>query len=579
VLLQKNRSQEIKIKYMKYRLLLFVVGLLFGFQSLAQVDEPALVEGIRETIEVLASDEMRGREAGTPAEELARDYLVKRFQQAGVEAFFEGESYIQKFVFRDGVSYEKGASLKIGDTKYNVDEDYYPLSNSGNGDVTSNLVDVGFGLVSEDGSVNDYKSLTDLDGKIFVMELSVPGGVQNFSKHADYADIDSKIDNAIKKGAAAILLVNTDKDFTDPRKMISNRAGVKSVPVLFLSNGVKPVFEEGKELSASIKIKISTVEKVGYNVAGIVNAEKEKSIVIGAHYDHLGMGGSTSRAVGSEPAVHNGADDNASGVAAVIELAKYFSRPENIKQLNYNLIFVAFSAEEKGLLGSNAFVNHRLFKPESIEAMLNFDMIGRLSHEEPILTLIGTGTAKEWDTLIDKVDHEEFDIAKSKSGIGGSDHTSFYLKDIPVLFFFTGISAEYHTPEDDLELINLEGEAMVIMYAHQLILHINDSEGLTFQKTKNERKGRHGSKYKVTLGVMPDYTGESTDGFKIMAVTDGNPAQKAGLQGGDIIIQLGDHEIKDIYGYMEALSKFNKGDKAIIKYKREGKVFESEVIF
>lgn len=561
---------------MKNRLLAVFFLFILAPSLSAQIDQSSTTANIHEVVSVLADDSLRGREAGSAEEIVARDYIILKFEEIGLAPYFE-DGFSQAFPFSDGIVYSEKSEFNLAKQSYLIGKNYYPLDNSANADITSTLVDVGFGLLSGDKKVNSYSGLEKLKGKVFLIELSVPGGVAQYQKYAAFADVDSKIDNAIKMGAVGVVFVNSDKDFTDPRQMISNSATKKTIPVIFLSGIEKPVLKKGEELPLRMKFDISSKKETGYNVAAKIDIGAEKNIVIGGHYDHLGMGGRTSRYRGDDPFVHNGADDNASGVAAIIELARYFN--EHRSELKHNIIIVAFSAEEKGLLGSDAFVNSESFSPEKTLAMLNFDMIGRLDRDEPKLTLIGTGTCSEWDEIIEELDTPDFKIAKSPSGIGGSDHTKFYLKKIPVLFFFTGIHEQYHMPEDDVELLNIEGETKVVDFAARMMTRLMSFEELTYKKTKSAPKGRHGSAYKVTLGIMPDYANSEVSGLKITAVMDGKPAKKAGLKGGDIIIQVGDIKVGDMGDYMKVLGHFNKGQKAQLKYIREGKEQTTTVIF
>jgi hypothetical protein len=298
----------------------------------------------------------------------------------------------------------------------------------------------------------------------------------------------------------------------------------------------------------------------------------DKTIVIGAHYDHLGMGMPMASLHTGDPAIHNGADDNASGVAAMLYLAERLSES---KAKGNNYIFIGFSGEELGLYGSKYYANNPTVEPSSINYMLNMDMVGRLNKER-VLAVYGVGTSPTWKEHLEKVNNGNFKIKTTESGVGPSDHTSFYLKDIPVLHFFTGQHGDYHKPTDDSELINYQGIRDVADYMLALIEAIDGEGELEFTKTKDEQKT--GSSFKVTLGVMPDYVYDG-EGMRIDAVTDGRPAQKAGIEGGDVIIKIGDLEVKTIYDYMEGLSKYKKGDSTEVKVKRGKKTLKKKVTF
>ena len=557
---------------MKFRLLLALLMLSASNISIAQNRIEGLHENILETVKVLAHDSLQGREAGTPQEIVARDFIVQKFEEASLEPFFQ-KGFIQEFEFLFGIDYKTNAKLKIDGIEYEIDKDYYPLQSSGSKQFSGEIVNVGYGLVSKDGKVNDYHGLSDLQGKAFCIEMSVPGGAANLEKHNAYADLDVKVKHAIKQGATAVVFINTDPRYNDPRKMISNSAQTYPIPVIYLNSKELPDFSSKSTLKIDMNLSISSINRTGYNVAAKIDVGAEKSIVIGAHYDHLGMGGHSSRYRGEKPMVHNGADDNASGVSAIIELARFFNQEEVRNDLKHNIIVVAFSAEEKGLLGSNAFVKNKEYDPSKSLAMLNFDMVGRLNPKHPVLTLIGTGTAKEWDKIIDnqKKKAAMFEIKKSPGGVGGSDHTKFYFQDVPVLFFFTGIHNDYHLPSDDVELLNIDGQAMVIEYAAALMHNLNEYKSLTFAKTKTEMASRHGRKYKVTLGIMPGYGRTDVKGLMIEAAMDNRPASNAGIKEGDIIIKMGDVEIAGMQDYMKALGKFSKGQTIKVVVIRDGK--------
>lgn len=310
----------------------------------------------------------------------------------------------------------------------------------------------------------------------------------------------------------------------------------------------------------------------GTNVIGFLDRKAKTTIVIGAHYDHLGHGDTGSRAP-NDHSVHNGADDNASGVSSMLWLAEQLSK---IKKLKSNIIFVAFSGEEYGLHGSKAFTENPTVPLSSISAMLNMDMVGRLNPERTIL-ISGVGTAKEWNQILDQVKPANLQYNRSESGIGPSDHTSFYLKNIPVLHFFTGQHQDYHKPSDDSPIVNYSGILDISKLIRDVVVQVSDRRTLAFQKTKDENK-EQSSSFKVTLGVMPDYvyTGK---GMRIDAVLDDRPAMKSGMQNGDIILKVGEMEIKDIYDYMKALGKYSKGEKTDVIILRKDKELNMSVEF
>ena len=346
----------------------------------------------------------------------------------------------------------------------------------------------------------------------------------------------------------------------------------------FEALGVEPLGEEGFFQTFSFKPKphphasekeMEAVEPVmGKNVIGFINNGAENTIVIGAHYDHLGEGTKLEGSLyaGKEPMVHNGADDNASGVAVMLALAEKLRSREDLNNNNY--LFIGFSGEEKGLFGSNYFTKHPTVEIESINYMINMDMVGRFD-EAKGLAINGTGTSPVWDDRIEKVNKTGIKIISDEGGIGPSDHTSFYLQNIPVLHFFTGQHEDYHKPTDDVEKVNFEGMAVVGDFILNLISSLNWEGKLAFTKTQ-QKDSQKAPKFSVTLGVMPDYMFDG-EGMRIDGIIDDRPAQKAGLQKGDVVTKMGDVNVEGMRGYMEALSKFQKGDKAKIEVIREGK--------
>lgn len=316
------------------------------------------------------------------------------------------------------------------------------------------------------------------------------------------------------------------------------------------------------------KVEDSTI--TGTNVVGYLNNNAENTIVIGAHYDHLGMGIDGSLYRGETSQIHNGADDNASGVAAMLNIAK------NLKGINTNnnYLFIAFSGEEMGLLGSNYFVKNPTVDLKNVNYMLNMDMVGRLNSEKTI-AVHGVGTSPIFKQVL-FANKGELTVKEHESGIGPSDQTSFYLMDIPVLHFFTGQHEDYHKPSDDAEKLNYEGMASIAQFIESVITDLNDDGKLTFRKTKNE--SQEVPAFKVTLGVVPDYLFNGK-GMRIDGVSEDKPAQKAGMQKGDIVVKMGDNEIEDMMSYMKSLGKFEKGNTAKVTIKRNEEIIVLDVTF
>ena len=307
----------------------------------------------------------------------------------------------------------------------------------------------------------------------------------------------------------------------------------------------------------------------GINVVGYIDNKAEQSIIIGAHYDHLGFGEFGSLYDG-EKEIHNGADDNASGVSVLINLANELS---SIKEYNY--LFIAFSGEEHGLFGSSYYAKNPTIDLASVRFMINFDMVGRLN-DEKTLAINGVGTSQDWKELITQANTYELNLKTSESGIGPSDQTSFYLQDIPVLHFFTGQHADYHKPSDDVEKINFSGMYTLLNYVKDIIDASTSITEFNFQETASD--STTAPRFTVTLGVMPDYLFDGK-GMRIDGVSKNKTADKYGVLKGDIVIKLGDVEVNDMMAYMKALGQFNKGDATVVRVLREDTEVDIDIVF
>jgi hypothetical protein len=316
---------------------------------------------------------------------------------------------------------------------------------------------------------------------------------------------------------------------------------------------------------------ISKKTITGRNIVGYIDNHAPYTVIIGAHYDHLGYGDEGSLYRGKEKLIHNGADDNASGVSLMLNLAK---KLKNTNTSN-NYLLMAFSGEEMGLLGSNYFVKHPTITLDSVDYMLNMDMVGRLKKDKA-LAVYGVGTSPYFRQVVEAYNDGRFKLIEKESGVGPSDHTSFYLNNIPVLHFFTGQHKDYHRPSDDYDKLNYAGMEIISNYIFDIITDMDDNGKMPFRKTKNESE--EAPRFKVTLGVVPDYMFDGK-GMRIDGVSEDKPAQKAGIQKGDVVIQLGEYEIKDMMSYMKALSKFEKGKTTTVKVDRKGKLIEMPVTF
>ncbi len=312
------------------------------------------------------------------------------------------------------------------------------------------------------------------------------------------------------------------------------------------------------------------------NLVAYLDNGASTTVIIGAHYDHLGMGNQGS-SLDANPAgkIHNGADDNASGVAGMLELARYF-KTNKVKESN-NFLFLAFSGEELGLYGSDYFVEHPTLDLATVNYMVNLDMVGRLDPKNGGLSVSGSGTSPGWEPLLKSLSTTEVPISTDSSGTGPSDHTKFYLKKMPVLHFFTGSHSDYHKPSDDADKINAPGEVAVLNVIIKVIESTEGQPKLAYLTTKSKSMGGSRS-FKVTMGVMPSYSAKVT-GLKVDGVSEGKPAQKAGILTGDVIVQIGELSIKDMESYMDALGKFEKGMTVPVKVLRGDKEVVVNVTF
>ncbi|MFY0602658.1 MAG: M28 family peptidase [Flavobacteriaceae bacterium] len=339
------------------------------------------------------------------------------------------------------------------------------------------------------------------------------------------------------------------------------------------TNGYLQPFSFKPKTNPHEKVKFTENEDgtiTGNNIIGYIDNKASHTVIIGAHYDHLGYGGDGSLYRDSMKAIHNGADDNASGVAVMLDLARKLKS----KNTNNNYLFMAFSGEEMGLLGSNYFVKNPTIDTKSVSYMINMDMVGKLK-KDSTLAVYGTGTSPIFKQVLN-AHNSHFKLIQKESGTGPSDHTSFYLADIPVLHFFTGQHEDYHKPSDDSEKLNYNGMKTISNYIFNIISDLDDNGKLAFRKTKNESDNT--PRFKVGLGVIPDYLFDGK-GMRIDGVSDGKPAQKAGLQKGDIVIKLGDSTVVDMMSYMRALSVFDKGDKTKATVNRGGKQIHAKIQF
>lgn len=554
--------------------LLFPLNLSFGLlllsgcatQRPAVPDDGPLLTNLRSHVAYLADDKLEGRRTGTEGERLAAAYIASAFQSAGLQPKGTAGFY-QAFPVAEGREIGAQTALAINGTALQVGTDFFPLAFSASAEVDA-LASV---ALMEKG-----------EPWFFDLEETLAAAKNN--PHFDVSEaVVAKATDAAKKGATALLVYNTSALDDGLRFNGRNPSPVLSIPVIYIGKSAAKKYLGDPSALLRLKAKTVVAEKArsGTNVVGYLDNGAATTVVLGAHFDHLGFGEDrNSRHTGSDKQIHNGADDNASGTAALIELARLL-KASTLKKNNY--LFVAFSGEELGLFGSKYFTQHPTVDLAQVNFMVNMDMVGRLPDSAKTLTVGGYGTSPAWGELYGLQGKEKLFAAGAyrfdSSGTGPSDHTSFYLKNIPVLFYFTGLHTDYHKPSDDADKLNYAGQAAIVKHIFSLLQAADKRvpARLPFSKTR-EAQTTTTARFSVTLGIMPDYTFTGA-GVRADGVTEGRPAQKAGIQTGDVITAIGDYPVASMESYMQTLGKFKKGDKATVRYTRGGKMFETTVEF
>jgi aminopeptidase YwaD len=522
-----------------------------------------LVANLQQHIAVLAADSLEGRRTGTAGEMKAVNYLAAQYQKLGLKPVGTYPSFIQAFTIDEGKTVAAETYLQTGDATLKVGEDYFPFSFS----PSQNFK----GMVT--WGVQER-------GEPWLADVKEPIESNKNNPHFDLLQwVRTKLKDAAAQKATALLLYNSGTVPDSLAFAAKDRGETTVIPVIYLTvDGVKKMKAES-EIATTISGKIVLEDKIrkAHNVSAYLDNGAATTIVIGAHFDHLGYGEDHNSRYTGKPEIHNGADDNASGTSAVIELARLLKEKSGNAPFNQNnYCFINFSGEELGLYGSKHFTDHPPFDLSKVNYMINLDMVGRLSDSSHALTVGGYGTSPVFSQLISTANSQPFTIKIDSSGTGPSDHTSFYRKDIPVLFFFTGLHTDYHKPGDDADKINYRGEAAIIDYIINLVQKTSLQPKLAFTKTREQSMG--GGRFKVSIGIMPDYT-FSGQGVRADGVIDGRAAQKAGLQTGDVIVQLGEHLVTGMETYMQALNRFNKGESTKVTVRRGDKVLEMPVTF
>jgi len=549
----------------------------------------------------LASDSLKGRKPGTKEADVAAGYIREQFKAEGVKLICDNG--FQYFEIVQDVTLGDHNDLRFEDFQGTLKKDFMPLAYSSNGTIGNSVVFAGYGFDIDQDSLKwkDYEGM-DVKGKWVMLFRGDPELDNNESKFIPYTEIRGKILVAKDHGAAGVLVVtpvSMDKDDKLIGLHSENNDVTAGIPVINIKR------EVGNMLLKSSGYKLDSLEKIlnktrkpktillpvmlmgsaeiiqkkalTENVVGMIEGNdpvlKDEYIVIGGHYDHLGFGGPGSGSrMPDTVAIHNGADDNASGTAMVIELAGKLAAEK--KQLKRSVIFISFSGEEMGLLGSKYFTDHPPVEMKKIKAMFNFDMVGRFDKEKNSISLSGTGTSLEGDSIIRLYEKNlPFAVTHSPDGYGPSDHASFYASNIPVFFFTTGSHMDYHTPFDDADKLDYDKEKEIGDFSHDLILNIDNlPKALTFHESgRKEGYGRGGRRMKVTLGIMPDFAGTEKKGLRVDGVTKDGPADKGGMLKGDIIISINGMTVGNIYEYMSRLGKLKQGQTISVEVIRKGK--------
>lgn len=581
--------------------MVFISMAMHGCKQKPQKNPDITSQEVYEHINYLASDTLKGRYPGSKGGKMAAEYIHQQLNDYGLTPLFENG--YQNFKVVTNVTLADTNTLILNNDTLTVEKDFMPLGFSGNGIAEGEVEFVGYGFEIEQDSLkwNDY-ALTQVQGKWALILRGDPEPDNMMSDFIPYAGDRAKVTLAKDKGAIGVLLVNGlesskkdtpleltyDQNLSDagiPVVSITRKAANKIMaPNMTIEELEHHILSSQRSMVMSSQVKVKAHVTVNQNrveaknVAFKLNApnaaDTASYIVVGAHFDHLGMGGeAVNSRMPDTVAAHNGADDNASGTAGMIEIAGYLKgKADTLKQ---NFIFVAFDAEEMGTLGSKYFVNNLPVKKEKIATMINFDMIGRMKSDSAGISIGGTGTAAEYDSILNLYS-TPFNKHFSPDGYGPSDHAPFYSANIPVLFFSTGAHSDYHTPLDDIEKLDIKKEKEILDYAAQVILELStQTDPLTFQSTGSPSGNSRRTRLKVTLGIIPDVAGIVKGGLGIDGVRPGGPAEKGGIQKGDKITAINGDKVTNIYDYMFRLSKIKPETTAIVEVERNG---EKEVL-
>ncbi len=567
-------------------------------------------EFLKRHVSYLASDELEGRKSGSKGNNKAAQYIADEFAKIGLLPLGDNNTYFQNFEVVSELQLGKKNTLEFvlgtKKTSYTVRKEFQPLGFSLDTTVSGKLVFVGYGISAQDLQYDDYAGI-DVKNKIVVALRGTPDDDNPHSQFGKFGALQYKAMQARQSGAIGLIVVSpTSEDSADKLIRLKydnsfSNSGIAAVNVTrtvvnswFPEKGLnvdslqasidrnkQPNSFALEKSSISLSTEVIEIRKPTQNVIGILkvpHAISDEHLIVGAHFDHLGYGGEGSGSLKPfSNEIHNGADDNASGTSAMIEIARNLSvKKETLKR---HIVFMGFSGEEMGLLGSSHYTKSPLLPLEQAVTMINLDMVGRLKENKLIVQ--GTGTSMNWETMLQSLNTDStFHLAFVKDGFGPSDHASFYSKNIPVLFFFTGVHEDYHKPSDDFDKLNYDGMENIVTFVSTIATVIDTTSAKPqFQKTQMQMASAgSGRGFRATLGTIPDYS-EGVVGFKISDVRESSPAAKAGMKGGDIIVKLGKYDIKSIYDYMYVLEGFKPGEEAEVIFQRGREKITAKVTF
>lgn len=508
-------------------------------------------------VQYLAADGLEGRRTGTTGEKLAADYIISQFTKKGL-APRGTNGYLQEFEIDEGKKFADTTTntLVVEGAALQLKKEFYPLAFSANGSASGNT--------SPD--LREKGSPWFFDVKYLLEENT---GNPHFDINKA---LQQEAASVHEKGGTALIVYNSTALVDNIQFNKFDSSTLAPIPVVFLTKtGYSHFFEDGTAMyDLSLQVNITREKRKASNVVGFLNFNAPTTVILGAHYDHLGYG-EDGNALDGPGQIHNGADDNASGTAALIELA---GRLQKSKAVNNNYLFIAFSGEELGLFGSKYWLEHPTANIVP-NYMINMDMVGRYDTARK-LTVGGFGTSPVWNEVLNTATPASLVVKRDSSGSGPSDHASFYRKNIPVLFFFTNSHPDYHKATDDWDKINYSGELEIVKFIEKIINAANTKGKLPFLKTRDQEM--RAVPMPVTLGVIPDY-GYTGTGMRIDGVSKGKLAERIGLQGGDILLQLGEYKFVDVQTYMQSLQHFKKGDSTTLRIKRGDKEMTFDLTF